>query len=200
VNFESSRRWSNAWRIGGVAALRKTGRAGRKPRPTAAEIHQQAEALAAGPRAHRFAAAHWTARRVASVIGQRFIVMDHPDDGLSTPPVSPCRLRDSSCCRTLDRNPLPKSLLPAVPAPCTESRRGLGGFSSSRQFAFGHPGPAVCTRRRVRMDTGDLQSSIHRIQRGLPGCRRADNRWRGGWHRLPPPATVKSKHCLRCEA
>jgi transposase len=55
VSRQSVHTWYWRWRAGGPQALRAAGRAGRKPRLTAAQLDQVEQALLEGARAHGFA-------------------------------------------------------------------------------------------------------------------------------------------------
>ena len=68
VSRPSAHRWYQAWRRGGAAGLKGAGRAGRKPRLSAAERHRLEAALLRGPRAGGFRTELWTLERIAQVI------------------------------------------------------------------------------------------------------------------------------------
>jgi len=71
-------RWYRAWRKGGRAALRATGRAGRKPRLAPEQLGRVEAALREGPRAQGFRTNLWTLPRVARLIKQLTGVQYHP--------------------------------------------------------------------------------------------------------------------------
>ena len=78
VSRQSVSRWYQAWRRGGPTALHGAGRAGRKPKLTAAQLAHVDHALREGPRAHGFATDLWTLPRVATVIKRLTGVTYHP--------------------------------------------------------------------------------------------------------------------------
>lgn len=73
----SVHRWYRAWREGGAEALRKAGRAGRRPLLGATELREVERALREGPLAHGFTTDLWTLPRVAKVIEQLTRVRYH---------------------------------------------------------------------------------------------------------------------------
>lgn len=79
VHRQSASRWHKAWRSQGTCALKKAGRAGRKPRLTDENFRQLESALKAGPEAHDFGTLLWTTRRVAIVIQRLTGVQYHAD-------------------------------------------------------------------------------------------------------------------------
>lgn len=73
VSRESVRRWSNQIRQdGSLAALKKAGRAGRKPGLSAADLRRLETILRAGPEESGFANELWTLDRIADVIRKEF--------------------------------------------------------------------------------------------------------------------------------
>ena len=70
VSRPTAHRWYQAWRRGGAAGLKGAGRAGRKPRLSAADRQRLAAALLRGPRAWGFRTELWTLERIAQVIGK----------------------------------------------------------------------------------------------------------------------------------
>jgi len=64
----SVNRWFHAWRQGGVSALRKAGRAGRKPRLAKGDLKLLDQALRLGALSYGFSTELWTLPRVAKVI------------------------------------------------------------------------------------------------------------------------------------
>ena len=80
VSRESVRRWWNQMTIegGSSQALRKAGRAGRKPRMQAAELAKLEAILRAGPEQAGFPNALWTLERIRQVIREQFGVEYHP--------------------------------------------------------------------------------------------------------------------------
>jgi transposase len=70
VSRPTAHRWYQAWRRGGVSGLRGVGRAGRKPRLSAADRQRLEAALLGGARAWGFRTELWTLERIAQVIGK----------------------------------------------------------------------------------------------------------------------------------
>lgn len=79
VHRQSTSRWYRAWQRDGRHALRKAGRAGRKPRLSTTQGQTLETMLKEGPQSHGFATALWTSQRVAKLIEQRLGVHYHPD-------------------------------------------------------------------------------------------------------------------------
>jgi len=78
VSRESVRRWSNAMRRHGSAvALRKAGRAGRRPRLGGEELRRLETILRQGPEQSGFPNGLWTLDRIAEVIREQFQVDYH---------------------------------------------------------------------------------------------------------------------------
>ena len=78
VARESVRRWWNQYTVHGSGeALKKAGRAGRKPRLTEAQLKQLSAILRAGPSKSGFAERSWTLQRIAEAIAARFGVNYH---------------------------------------------------------------------------------------------------------------------------
>ncbi len=78
VSRESVRRWSDRIKSqGSISGLKKTGRAGRKPRLGPAELKRLRAILEAGPPKSGFPSGPWTLRRIASVIRKQFEVRYH---------------------------------------------------------------------------------------------------------------------------
>lgn len=65
-------RWHRAWEQGGKKALRSRGKAGRKARLTAAQLHQLEKALLKGPLAQGYHSELWTLERIGALIEQKF--------------------------------------------------------------------------------------------------------------------------------
>jgi transposase len=79
VSRESVRRWSNRIKTGGsISALKKTGRAGRKPGLGPAQLKRLRAILKAGPAKSGFPSTPWTLQRIAIVIHKQFQVRYHP--------------------------------------------------------------------------------------------------------------------------
>jgi transposase len=70
-------RWRKQYEAGGKAALRKAGRAGRKPRLRAADVQRLAELLKQGPERLGYQTPLWTCWRVAHLIEQEFGITYH---------------------------------------------------------------------------------------------------------------------------
>jgi transposase len=78
VSAQAASVWYRRWRQGGEPALRAAGRAGRRPRLSAAELEAVAEALGKGPEAFGFDTDLWTLARIAQVIERLTGVRYHP--------------------------------------------------------------------------------------------------------------------------
>ena len=79
VSRESVRRWRKQMTAhGGSQALRKVGRAGRRPRLQAAELETLVTILRAGPEQSGFPNGLWTLERIGQVILEQFGVEYHP--------------------------------------------------------------------------------------------------------------------------
>jgi transposase len=78
VSPQAASIWYRRWRQGGEAALRAAGRAGRRPRLSAAELDAVEGALRKGPAAFGFDTDLWTLARVAQVIQRLTGVGYHP--------------------------------------------------------------------------------------------------------------------------
>ena len=70
-------RWVQQYRAQGQSALRKAGRAGRKPRLSEKQRHQLRKLLLAGPEQLGYETPLWTCPRVAHLIEQEFGVRYH---------------------------------------------------------------------------------------------------------------------------
>lgn len=70
-------RWVHDYRSGGKSALRKAGRAGRKPRLSEKQRQQLEKLLVAGPERLGYETPLWTCPRVAHLIEQEFAVTYH---------------------------------------------------------------------------------------------------------------------------
>jgi transposase len=78
VARESVRRWWNQFAAHGSSeGLKKAGRAGRKPRLTAAQLKQLRTILRVGAVKSGFAEGSWTLKRIAKTIAERFGVDYH---------------------------------------------------------------------------------------------------------------------------
>src|SRR5207245_9826501 len=78
VHRESVSRWVQQLEQGGRRALRKAGRAGRKPRLNAADLRRIEQGLRRGPVALGYETTLWTAWRVAHLIETECEVRYHP--------------------------------------------------------------------------------------------------------------------------
>lgn len=78
VTRVSAHHWFHAWQADGRAGLKGAGRAGRKPRLSAAQLTAVERAIRAGPAAHGFKTDLWTLPRVATVIERLTGVRHHP--------------------------------------------------------------------------------------------------------------------------
>lgn len=70
--------WYRAWQREGEAGLKAAGRAGRKPKLTAAQLGQVEQELLRGPLAHGYATILWTLPRIAALIATLTGVKYHP--------------------------------------------------------------------------------------------------------------------------
>lgn len=75
---QSVSRWLAAHQRGGDAALRATGRLGRKPRLTPAQTPHLEQILTAGADQHGWPTAQWTLRRIVVVVERQFGVRYTP--------------------------------------------------------------------------------------------------------------------------
>ena len=78
VHRQSVSRWAQQLEQGGRRALRKAGRAGRKPRLNAADLRRIEQGLRRGPEALGYETSLWTAWRVAHLIETESGVRYHP--------------------------------------------------------------------------------------------------------------------------
>jgi transposase len=78
VSRQAASVWYRRWHQGGEPALRAAGRAGRRPRLSAAELDAVEGALRKGPEAFGFDTELWTLARVAQVIERLTGVSFHP--------------------------------------------------------------------------------------------------------------------------
>jgi transposase len=78
VHRQSVSRWAQQLESGGRTALKKAGRAGRKPRLTAADLRRIERGLKHGPEALGYDTSLWTAWRVAELIERECGVRYHP--------------------------------------------------------------------------------------------------------------------------
>lgn len=78
VSRQSVSRWYEAWQQAGAPGLKAAGRAGRKPRLSAAQLGQVEQELLRGPLAHGYATVLWTLPRIAALIAKLTGVKFHP--------------------------------------------------------------------------------------------------------------------------
>lgn len=78
VHRQTVYRWAARVRAQGCAALKQAGRAGRKPRLSAAELRRIEQGLKLGPEALGYETGLWTAPRVAELIERECRVKYHP--------------------------------------------------------------------------------------------------------------------------
>lgn len=78
VHRQSVNRWHQAWNKNGTKALKRAGRAGRKPRLQAAQLEQVRRGLKAGPEALGYGATLWTTDRVVDLIERETGQKYHP--------------------------------------------------------------------------------------------------------------------------
>ena len=70
-------RWAKEYQAGGKQALKKAGRAGRKPRLSEAQLERLEKLLVAGPERLGYETPLWTCPRVADLIEREFGVRYH---------------------------------------------------------------------------------------------------------------------------
>jgi transposase len=78
VHRQSVSRWAQQLERGGRSALKKAGRAGRKPRLTPANLRRIERGLTRGPESLGYDTSLWTAWRVADLIERECGVRYHP--------------------------------------------------------------------------------------------------------------------------
>jgi transposase len=78
VSNQTVSRWRKQYRIGGKKALRKAGRAGRKPLLSADQQKGLVERLLEGPERHGYETPLWTCARVARLVQDEYGVRYHP--------------------------------------------------------------------------------------------------------------------------
>lgn len=78
VHRQSVSRWHQAWTANGARALKKVGRAGRKPRLQPAQLEQLRRGLRQGPEALGYGTGLWTTWRVADLIERQTSQTFHP--------------------------------------------------------------------------------------------------------------------------
>src|SRR6202142_4451529 len=78
VHRQTVHRWSKQVEQEGRAALKKAGRAGRKPRLSAADLQRIAQELKRGPEVLGYETSLWTAARVADLIERECGIRYHP--------------------------------------------------------------------------------------------------------------------------
>lgn len=78
ISPQSASRWYAAWQRGGKTALKKAGRAGRKPRLQPLDLVRLEAELQRGPEALGYVTQLWTLPRVAELIQKRFGIKYHP--------------------------------------------------------------------------------------------------------------------------
>ena len=78
VHRQSVSRWHQAWKTNGKRALKKAGRAGRKPRLQAAQLEGISRGLKQGPEALGYGTGLWTTWRVADLIERQTGYKFHP--------------------------------------------------------------------------------------------------------------------------
>ncbi len=78
VHRQSVSRWHAAWKSHGAKALKKAGRAGRKPRLQPPQLEQLRRGLQEGPEALGYGTGLWTTWRVADLIQRQTGLKYHP--------------------------------------------------------------------------------------------------------------------------
>jgi transposase len=77
VSRQAATRWHQAWRTGGVKALRGAGRTGRSAKLAGDKLCRLEATLLAGAKASGYRNDLWTLKRIADVIRRRFQVTYH---------------------------------------------------------------------------------------------------------------------------
>ena len=78
VHRQSVSRWFHSWQSAGAKALKKAGRAGRKPRLVAKELEGLRQGLKQGPEVMGYGSGLWTCWRVADLIERQTGKKFHP--------------------------------------------------------------------------------------------------------------------------
>jgi len=78
VHKQSVNRWHQAWKQNGTKALKRAGRAGRKPRLQPAQLEKVRQGLKEGPEALGYGTSLWTVWRVADLIERQTGQKYHP--------------------------------------------------------------------------------------------------------------------------
>jgi len=78
VHRQTVYRWAQRFQSQGRAALKKAGRAGRKPRLNSAQLRRIAQELKRGPEVLGYETSLWTAPRVADLIQRQCGISYHP--------------------------------------------------------------------------------------------------------------------------
>jgi transposase len=78
VHRQSVNRWARSLRAGGLAALRRAERAGRRPKLSEADLVAVEQCLKQGPGQFGYHAKLWTLPRVRQLIEERYGVRYHP--------------------------------------------------------------------------------------------------------------------------
>jgi transposase len=149
VNPTSVHRWYHSWLREGVSALRKAGRAGRKPRLDKEQLRDLDRALREGPVAYGFSNELWTLPRVARVIQEITGVEYHPGHvwrvlrGLGWSlqrPARRARERDEKEIKRWVAEEWPRvKKTPENSGPGSSSSTKAGSPSAPRSGAPGHP-------------------------------------------------------------
>lgn len=145
----SGHRWYQAWRKGGSWALRKAGRAGRKPRLEKSELRQVDRALREGAVASGFTTELWMLPRVARVIEEITGVRYHPGhvwrvlrklNWSLQRPTRRARERDEAAIQRWVAADWPRVReTPADSGPGSSSRTRLGSANARPSAAPGRP-------------------------------------------------------------
>lgn len=134
VGQQSVSRWEQQAAQGGRQALRRAGRAGRKPQLNQGQYGRLRELLLEGPHAYGYSTPLWTCQRVARLIEDEFGVAYHPGHvwkvlvrlGWSPQrPVGRARERDEEAIRTWKKKTWPAAKKKPV-------QKGARSFSSTR--------------------------------------------------------------------
>ncbi len=154
VSRTTAMRWARELEAKGREGLRAAGRAGRKPRLSAEQVHQVEQALLEGPTAFGYATQLWTLPRVAELIRTLTGVRYHPGHvwrvlrrlGWSRQtPTTRARERDEQAIANYVKTTWPSlKKTPRAAAPRSSSSTKAASRSGPRS---GARGPRADTRR-----------------------------------------------------
>jgi transposase len=147
VSRQSAMLWQRAWKRAGAKGLEGAGRAGRRPRVTAAQRTRIDRVLRQGPQAHGYRTELWTLPRIAAVIARETGVAYHPGHvwrvlkrlGWSLQkPTTRARERDEQAIARWVRETWPRvKKTPPADAPPSSSSTRVGSRNGPRSVAPG---------------------------------------------------------------